>query len=276
MAFNSTVFLFLFLPLLLLVVFPLPRGIQNIVLLCASVFFYVWGAGWQVLWIGFVAIASFIGARALNQTRFTSSRIFFALLVALALSPLLLLKYLPTLNHFGMGLDVWAFVLPLGISFFTFHAVSYLVDVKRGSITAENRASDYFLYLFYFPHQIAGPIVRYSEIVDDIKHRPRPEPVDVVVGLARFGWGLAKKLSWQIRRERWQLRCGTQRRRAGRCQPQVPGWLLSLLRSKSTSTSRPTQTWRLVLPEFSDSIFPRILRRPIRAFQRPSSGDDGT
>ena len=193
MAFNSSVFLFIFLPLLLLVVFPLPRHIQNVVLLVASVFFYVWGAGWQVVWIGFVAVASYAGALALNRTRLTSSRFFFAVLLAIALSPLLLLKYLPPLTELGLGPSVLTFVLPLGISFFTFHAVSYLIDVKRGSIAAETRAHDYFLYLFYFPHQIAGPIVRYSEIVDDIKRRPRPETSDVIIGLSRFGWGLAKK-----------------------------------------------------------------------------------
>jgi len=119
--------------------------------------------------------------------------LFFAVLLAIALSPLLLLKYLPPLTQMGLGHSVLTFVLPLGISFFTFHAVSYLIDVKRGSIAAETRAHDYFLYLFYFPHQIAGPIVRYSEIVDDIKHRPRPETSDVVIGLSRFCWGLAKK-----------------------------------------------------------------------------------
>lgn len=193
MIFNSTAFLFVFLPLVLIVAFPLPRRAQNLFLLTASVVFYIWGAGWQVVWIAGVAVASYLMARMMHSNRWTSSRAFFTLSLIVALSPLALLKYLSPMSLWWSESPILALALPLGISFFTFHAVSYLIDVKRGSVSPEKNANDYFLYLFYFPHQIAGPIVRYSEIVDDIKHRPRPSRHDVVIGFSRFGWGLAKK-----------------------------------------------------------------------------------
>jgi D-alanyl-lipoteichoic acid acyltransferase DltB (MBOAT superfamily) len=82
----------------------------------------------------------------------------------------------------------------LGISFFTFHGISYVVDVARSETLAERNLRDYALYLFVFPHQIAGPIVRYAEIREEIK-RPRTAPLDeTTLGLARFSWGLTKKV----------------------------------------------------------------------------------
>lgn len=193
MLFSSTTFLFAFLPLTLLLVFPLPRAWQNSALLALSVCFYLWGTGWQIIWILVVAIFSWASALTINKHWFSSTKIYFAFCVAVCLSPLIMLKYLPPISTIWSPHSLFALAIPLGISFFTFHALSYMIDVKKGKIQADRRADHYFLYLFYFPHQIAGPIVRYDEIVGDIKMRPHPRKQDVVLGLSRFGWGLAKK-----------------------------------------------------------------------------------
>lgn len=194
MVFSSVTFLFLFLPVVLLFIFPLSRGWQNTALLGISFLFYLWGAGWQIVWIFSVALVSYLAARVINKNKFTSSRLFFVAMLAITLSPLLSIKYLPPVSAWFGFESIFRLAIPLGISFFTFHAVSYLIDVKRETIFAENRVDHYLLYLFYFPHQIAGPIVRYSEIRDDIKLRPRPLTSDVVIGFSRFGWGLSKKV----------------------------------------------------------------------------------
>lgn len=194
MVFSSVTFLFLVLPVVLLFIFPLSRGLQNTALLGISFLFYLWGAGWQIVWIFSVALVSYFAARVINKNNFTTSKSFFVVMITITLSPLLSIKYLPPVSAwFGLE-SIMSIAIPLGISFFTFHAVSYLIDVKRGTILAEKRLDHYLLYLFYFPHQIAGPIVRYSEIRDDIKLRPRPQTSDVVVGFSRFGWGLSKKV----------------------------------------------------------------------------------
>lgn len=119
-------------------------------------------------------------------------------LVLLVLVPILLYKYLPPVSEFiastawpGAPQIHWA--LPLGISFFTFHAISYVVDVGRGGLPPEHSSRDYLLYLFLFPHQIAGPIVRYGEIAKELKDSREVTLGNATYGLTRFAWGLTKK-----------------------------------------------------------------------------------
>lgn len=195
MVFSSSVFLFLFLPLMLLVVYPLPRVLQNPVLLVVSFGFYLWGAGSDIVFITFVAFASWALALIVAQWRGWPGRIVYFISIAIVIAPLLLVKYVPVLADVG-GFDpiLQEYALPLGVSFFTFHALSYVIDVRRGTQTRDFRIDHYFLYLFLFPHQIAGPIVRYGEIRGEIESRLRPRTKDIIYGLSRFGWGLAKKV----------------------------------------------------------------------------------
>ena len=195
MVFSSPVFLFLFLPFYLIVTLQLPRRAQNWVLLFSSILFYFWGAGTGIKVLVFVAAASFFGAKLIQYYGQSSKRrpivhkgILFLVLV-ITLLPLANLKYSP-----GVISDPGSMVLPLGISFFTFHAISYVIDVSKRSVEAEKSPKDYLLYLFFFPHQIAGPIVRYSEIVNEIKSRIKPSIEDFTYGMSRFGWGLFKKV----------------------------------------------------------------------------------
>jgi alginate O-acetyltransferase complex protein AlgI len=127
-----------------------------------------------------------------------ASRAAVVILIALLLVPILVYKYVPpvsaavrSLGWDGAPQATWA--LPLGISFFTFHAISYVVDVTRRRMPPERSFRDFLLYLFLFPHQIAGPIVRYSEIVHELKADREVRLDQAMRGLTRFTWGLAKK-----------------------------------------------------------------------------------
>jgi alginate O-acetyltransferase complex protein AlgI len=207
MVFSSPTFLFAFLPATLLAYLLVPARHRNACLLLASVLFYVWRSGGEVLVLLYVGLTSFAGVLiAVRDTAGGTAgragrkapRAAVAGLIALLLIPLVLYKYLPVAGELvrsagWAGAPVPGWALPLGISFFTFHAISYLVDATRGGLPAERSVRDYLLYLFLFPHQIAGPIVRYSEIVQELKDRRDVVLDDAVYGLTRFAWGLAKK-----------------------------------------------------------------------------------
>jgi alginate O-acetyltransferase complex protein AlgI len=210
MVFSSPTFLFLFLPLTLLAYLAVPASWRNGCLLVASVIFYVWGSGGQVLVLLYVSLLSFVGAllarRAADRAAVADEagetpkapRASIALLILLLLIPILLYKYAPPVTELVRSY-AWSssptvnLALPLGISFFTFHAISYVVDVGRGGLQPERSLRDYLLYLFLFPHQIAGPIVRYSEIVKEMKARRDVTLGNATYGLTRFAWGLTKK-----------------------------------------------------------------------------------
>ena len=195
MVFSSIIFLFLFLPTILLLVYPLPRKAQNVALLAASAVFYIWGAGEQTWIILSVSLVSWLTALGIFRLKDKSgSSLFFLTSLLVVAGPLLAVKYIPVIQSALDNSSAPAVLyLPLGISFFTFHAISYVVDVRQGKIEPSRNIIHYLLYLFVFPHQIAGPIVRFSEIKDEIAARLRPTTDDVLYGLSRFGWGLAKK-----------------------------------------------------------------------------------
>ena len=201
MVFSSPTFLFAFLPLTLLVLaVARHRGFQNSWLLLMSALFYIWGAGAAVLVLLYVTAVSYLfglvpWARLRARASKAAYRAVLGLGLLAVLSPLLFYKYIPPLarivaDDFFLG----SVVLPLGISFFTFHALSYIVDVAKGTIEHERNVRDYALYLFVFPHQIAGPIVRYAEIRPELRGFRDASLPQLGFGLTRFSWGLAKKV----------------------------------------------------------------------------------
>jgi alginate O-acetyltransferase complex protein AlgI len=197
--FSSPTFLFAFLPLTLLgLALVRRRGFQNTWLLGMSGVFYVWGAGAAVLVLAAVTAVSF-GAgfvpweRLRARTSRVPLRLALAGAIAVLLVPLLTFKYLPAIARIVHADAFSQIALPIGISFFTFHAISYVVDVATGKITREGNLRDYALYLFVFPHQIAGPIVRFAEIRDELKGFRDATVQQLGYGAARFSWGLAKK-----------------------------------------------------------------------------------
>ncbi len=196
MVFSSPIFLTVFLPIVLAVTLLVPRRFRNIVLLFASLGFYYWGAGAYILVLAWVVAVSFFAAKRLE----TRSHFVFAIVAVLG--PLLWFKYAAFFSDVALdvgsvvGVDGTALdtkVLPVGISFFTFQALSYVFDVRRGAAEPLDRADRYLLYIALFPQLIAGPIVRYSEIREQLYERVIT--VDrLAVGATRFAHGLAKKV----------------------------------------------------------------------------------
>ena len=198
MLFSSNIFLFLFLPAVLLGYYVLPRRLRNLFLLAASLIFYAWGTGKFV----FVMIGSilFNYGTALMIDRCSRRAVRKLLLILAAagnLGILFVYKYLDfciaNLNLLGFQLPLQNIVLPLGISFFTFQAMSYVIDVYRGSAKAQTWPQNIGLYISFFPQLVAGPIVRYQTIADQIDHRQENFD-DFSEGVRRFILGFAKKV----------------------------------------------------------------------------------
>ena len=195
MLFSSLTFLFCFLPVTVGLYYLVRRELRNIVLLLASIFFYAWGEPRYLPVIFTTITISYIGALALGKFKY--KKLLLTLFILLDLSLLFYFKYtnffLENLNlifHKQWSLKV---VLPLGISFYTFQALSYLVDVYRGQVKAQKNYLKIALYICLFPQLIAGPIVKYHDISDQIDNRK--ETVDkVYYGIRRFIIGLAKKV----------------------------------------------------------------------------------
>lgn len=197
MLFTSPTFLFLFLPFSILIYFALPKKIQNIFLLLISLFFYAWGEGFYVGLLLLIIFLNYIFGLLINK-----SRIFLFLGVTTNLLILFYFKYfvffagifISRLGFFHFNLQIpEKTYLPLGISFITFHAISYLADVYGKKITAEKNILNFSLYISLFPHLIAGPIVRYFSIGGQIKIR-QTSFESVSYGIQRFIIGLSKKV----------------------------------------------------------------------------------
>ncbi|MBP9669323.1 MAG: MBOAT family protein [Candidatus Pacebacteria bacterium] len=197
MSFASITFLFFFLPLTILGYFALPKGFRNLFLLVASLMFYVWEGGvFLLLFLGTATINYFL-ARYLYRARPLAARYALGLGVCVNLVPLLVYKYAMFfaeslgVAHLFPGLA--SLVLPLGISFFTFHSLSYLVDVYRKDTQPQQHFTDLLLYIFLFPQLIAGPIVRYKDIAHQFRGRVEQWSL-FAEGAWRFTIGLGKKV----------------------------------------------------------------------------------
>lgn len=199
MIFSTPVFIYIFLPLFALAYLLLPR--KNLVLLVASLIFYAWGEPVLVLLMVAVTWVNYIFGRLVDGDSPYRFR-YLVVAVALNVAVLVAFKYLDfiveNLNRLAPVLDFqpWAephLPLPLGISFFIFQAVTYVVDVYRRHSALAGKFSDVMLYISLFPQLVAGPIVRYEEIADQIRAR-RSDWQRVLSGVELFTVGLAKKV----------------------------------------------------------------------------------
>ncbi len=200
MVFSSLTFLFLFLPLLYLFLFPLrsPRW-RNGVLIAASLLFYGWGEPVWILAMLFSTAVNFVCARLIESTEDGSRRrLWLVLGVIASIAFLFYFKYSAFLLNtllaiFGAAWRMPAPKLPIGISFYTFQILTYTVDVYRRKVPALKNPLRLLLYVSCFPQLIAGPIVQYGDIVDQLEERSIT-PEDFSEGLQRFVRGLAKKV----------------------------------------------------------------------------------
>lgn len=194
MVFSSVIFLCLFLPIVLGGYYLLPkREAKNLWLIAASLLFYAFSGLWYVLLLLFSVFCNYLAGL------FVSGRkgvLYVA--VAVNLGVLGVFKYLTflvrTVNQLpGVAIAVPSIVLPVGISFFTFQGLSYVIDVYRNERLKSTRFRDVLLYIALFPQLVAGPIVRYEDVADEIKGR-RHTLEQLANGLRRFIIGLSKKL----------------------------------------------------------------------------------
>ncbi len=205
MVFSSSLFIFYFLPLFLLIYFLLrnPR-LKNIHTLIFSIIFYSWGAPKFIFVILGTTFLDFHLVKWMSITkRILYRRLILTLSVSINLGLLFYFKYSNffienanfLLSLFGITAIHWTkLILPIGISFYTFETITYVVDVYRGIHKPLDKFWDYQLYIILFPKLIAGPIVRYHEIADQIKDRSQNESIDNrLTGFYRFCIGLAKK-----------------------------------------------------------------------------------
>ena len=196
MVFSSLLFLYAFLPVCLLLYFLVP-GLtgKNIVLLCASLVFYAWGEPVYVFLMLAVAALNWGFGLLLEKKR---SKGLLALCVALNLASLVVFKYAGFLVEncnalFGAAFRIPQISLPIGISFYTFQALSYSVDVYRKDVGVQRSYWKFLLYVSMFPQLIAGPIVRYVDVAAQIESR-ESDPENVFRGVTRFCVGLGKKV----------------------------------------------------------------------------------
>jgi alginate O-acetyltransferase complex protein AlgI len=172
MVFSSVSFLFYFLPAFLVVYFLAPAAARNLVLFLASMLFYAWGEGAYVLVLLAYLAFNYACGLAIDRLEGVARKSALALALAVDLSGLAFFKYL----IFVLSLVPGSFGplpdhLPAGISFYTFHSISYLVDVYRRSATAERNVLSLAVYLSMFPQLIAGPIIRFKDICGEIRER---------------------------------------------------------------------------------------------------------
>ncbi len=200
MVFSSLIFLYLFLPACLIAYFCIrPIGGKNIVLLLFSLVFYAWGEPVYVfLLIASATINYGAGLLMDRQTDKNKRKLWLTLAIVADLLALGVFKYVgllvETFNQLTtLRIPVPAISLPIGISFFTFQAMSYVVDVYRGRVAVQRSYTKFLLYISMFPQLIAGPIVRYSDIAEQMENRHTTRE-DLFYGLIRFSTGLAKKI----------------------------------------------------------------------------------
>ncbi len=202
MLFTEPTFLFLFLPTTLLL-HAMARGpARNVVLFLASLLFYMWGEGKFVILMLSSVVLNYVFALLIDATRGPRKTRALWFGITANLLALLYFKYSNFLiDNVNLGLALarlpvigtGRIPLPLGISFLTFHTISYLTDVYRETIRAERKLSDLALYILLFPHLIAGPIVRYADIASQMKKRGLRAD-ELAYGIRRFIIGLAKKM----------------------------------------------------------------------------------
>lgn len=197
MLFSSMTFVFLFLPIVCLIYLLAKKELHNAILLAASILFYAWGEPRYLAIMILTILANYVGAIALDKHKKYKKPILLAT-IAVDLSFLLYFKYfnffIDNINSiFAMDITFLEVIMPIGISFYTFQAMSYLIDVYKGDAKVQKDIYKLALYISLFPQLVAGPIVKYRDVDEQIDHRTVTFD-KVSYGVKRFIIGLAKKM----------------------------------------------------------------------------------
>lgn len=195
MVFTSISFLYYFLPLVLLFYFAVPKKAKNFVLLISSILFYFYGEQKYIFLMFADILIAYIGALLIKKHKRKELLIVF---ISIPIALLVLFKYtnfiFENINYiFNTNITLSQLILPIGISFYTFQIISYIIDVYRGTVEAQTNFIKFAAYISFFPQLIAGPIVRYESIEKEIENRSHNFK-DLSYGIRRFIFGLAKKV----------------------------------------------------------------------------------
>ncbi len=200
MVFSSTIFLCVYLPLVLLGYYICPKKGKNLFLLIVSLIFYAWGEPKYVFLMIFSILVNYVFGLLMDKHRENKKRLKLLLVISVIidLGLLSVFKYtdfiITNINSvFGAGFDLLNIALPIGISFYTFQAMSYTIDVYRDDVRVQRNLIDFGMYITMFPQLIAGPIVRYSDVQDQLAVR-NVTTADFSEGIMRFVVGLGKKV----------------------------------------------------------------------------------
>lgn len=199
MVFSSLPFLFFFLPLCLICYYVSPNKIKNYILLVFSLIFYAWGEPVYIFLMIFSTLVDYTNGRILSKNNNEKTRkIFLVVAILINLNLLGIFKYSDFLirianSIFNSHINPLNLALPIGISFYTFQTMSYSIDVYRGIVKPETNYFRYLTYVSMFPQLIAGPIVRYETISNEL-HERKVSFDDASKGFYRFLTGLYKKV----------------------------------------------------------------------------------
>lgn len=198
MVFSSVMFLFRFLPIFFLIYFLVPGRGKNVILFLGSLIFYAWGEPVYVVLMLFSTVVDYVNGRLIGRFRGRAQAKFFLVFsVVINLFILCFFKYadflIQTINNLtGASLPLLNLPLPIGISFYTFQTMSYTIDVYRSKAKVQKSILDFGVYVTMFPQLIAGPIVKYSSVEENL-HNRKTDMVGISRGVKRFVAGLAKK-----------------------------------------------------------------------------------
>ena len=195
MLFQSWQYLLLLITAIITVFLVKNTSIKKIAILCLSMFFYAYGAGWQTVVFVLVMLATnFVGLLVEKH----KSKILLTFVLLVLFSPLILYKYIPfiftEILNFDLSTYKDVFVLPIGISFYTFQAVGYVIDVFKGTTRAERNPLNLWCFISFFPQLVAGPIERSNNIMEQIREFKKPDYDTMASGFRHILLGLTLKL----------------------------------------------------------------------------------
>lgn len=203
MLFSSLTFLFAFLPTLILLYFVVRKTkVRNAILLIFSLLFYAWGEPKYIILMLLVIVCSYVFGLLIDyfskNKNLKLKKLFFILSLVFTIGNLFMFKYynfvIDNLNAvFNLSINHFSLVLPIGISFYTFQIISYLIDLYKEKIPVQKNLLSLALYVSLFPQLIAGPIVRYETVYEELQNR-KETLRDVIYGFKRFIIGLSKKV----------------------------------------------------------------------------------
>ena len=200
MVFSSVVFLYIFFPIMLLIYFAVPKKFKNAVMILASLVFFAWGEIRYIFIMLILAVMDFICGKGIdkNEGNKSKQRLYLFIDVGVNLLILFFFKYadfiISNINAvLHIEIPLWNIPLPIGVSFNTFQSLSYIIDVYRGTVKSEKSFYNYLTYTTLFPQIIAGPIVRYETVDEELENK-NISLDNFSIGMRRFIIGLGKKV----------------------------------------------------------------------------------